>query len=86
MQSATISGKLAVTAGSSFSAEVELIVVLAYPTLALSAPALHFGAVLAGLPARAPVMLSNPGPLPAAYEWTLADSATPQPREAPRIL
>lgn len=82
MQSATISGRLAVTAASSFSTQLELRAVLAYPTLALSAPALHFGAVLAGLPARAPVVLSNPGPLPAAFEWTLADSAAPATRRA----
>lgn len=82
MQPATVSGRLAISAGSSFSAELELTAVLAYPSLALSAPALHFGAVLAGLPARAHVLLSNSGSLPAAFEWTLADSAAPQSRRA----
>jgi hypothetical protein len=72
-------GRLAVAAGSTFTAELDLRAVQRFPTLRLDAPALHFGAVLAGAPARAHATLTNPGELPTSYAWALAEVVGPTP-------
>ncbi len=73
-------GELAVTAAGAPAAKLPLTAALTYPGLALGAAALDFGAVLGGTPARARVLLTNPGTLPATYAWALVEGSTPAAR------
>jgi len=73
-------GELAVTAASAPAAKLPLTAALTYPGLARGAAALDYGAVLAGAPARAHMLLTNPGTLPATYAWALVEGGTPAAR------
>jgi hypothetical protein len=79
-QSSVQLGALAVIAAGALAAKLPLTAVLTYPGLALDAAALDFGAVLGGAPARAHVLLTNPGTLPATYAWALVEGSTPAAR------